>query len=233
MNKIYDYSLDKLLTTTQAAELLQAHIVTARAGNQSRKFKSLSHIKSPGVLAVKAIDGEGTVNGRKRIGETLLELGYLTETQLDRALEYQRDKGGRLGLIVVTLGFVTESELYEGLAKHFWLPFASDTLYIRESIDRHLAAMITYKEIVDYQAVPFSLRDGILYVLTADPENQDALDFLKRRFVVNRIGQIVITGLDLTKISEGLYQDNISDMLIHGFFYRKPEKSTQKVLCEP
>lgn len=234
-SKIYDYSMEKLLTARQAAELLQTHITTVRRWSQSGRPESLEQTMSPDVLAVRAIDVSEVVRGskRKRIGETLLELGYITETQLNRALEYQRDKGGRLGWIIVTLGYVTGLELYEGLAKHFGLPFTTDTLYIRKSIDRKLAAMITHKEMVQYQVVPFSLRDGILYVLTANPDSQHELEFLKDRFGVNQVSQIVVTDLDLTKISEELYRDRISDISIHGLFYRNPGESAHKVLSKP
>lgn len=182
---------------------------------------------------VTAIDELKVTIGSRRIGELFLELGYITETQLARALEYQKHNGGRLGWILATLGYITRLEFYEGLAKHFGLPFETDTPHMIKNIDRTLATMLTHEEIVKYQAIPFRLSDNTLYVLTADPDSQRALGLLCRRFGVNRISQIVITDLDLMKVSEELYRDSILDMSINGLLYRNPEESAHKVISRP
>jgi cellulose synthase/poly-beta-1,6-N-acetylglucosamine synthase-like glycosyltransferase len=185
------------------------------------------------LLEPKAVDELEVAVGSKRIGEVFLELGYITETQLDRALEYQRHKGGRLGWILATLGYMNRLELYEGLARHFGLQFETDTSYIRDKIDRTLSTMLTHEEIMEYQAVPFQLEDNTLFVLTADPNDQHAVDFFCRRFGVDHVSQIVITDLDLTKVSEELYRDSILDDSVHGLFYRNPTESAHKVISRP
>ena len=185
------------------------------------------------LLAVKAVDKLEAAIGSKRLGEVFLELGYLTETKLNRALEYQEHKGGRVGWILATLGYITRLELYEGLAKHLRLPFVTDTSYIRKKIDRRLATMLTHEEMVKYQVVPFLLNDNTLSVLTTDPNGQHTIGLLRHRFGVNKINQIVITDLDLMKVSEELYRDSILDMSINGLLYRNPEESAYKVISRP
>jgi cellulose synthase/poly-beta-1,6-N-acetylglucosamine synthase-like glycosyltransferase len=182
------------------------------------------------ISVVKAVDRLETKIGPSKLGEVFLELGYLTRTQLDRALEYQEHKGGKLGWILVTLGYITRLELYQGLAKHFDMSFEKDTSYIMRSIDRKLAAMLTHEEMVKYQVVPYYLGDDVLYVLTADPNNQPAMDLLSQRFGAKQIDQIVITDLDLMKVSEGLYRESILDMSINGLFYRNPDESAYRVV---
>jgi len=56
---------------------------------------------------------------RKRIGEILKEIGYLTEAQLREALAVQAREGGRrmLGQILVSRGYVTPARLRVALAK--------------------------------------------------------------------------------------------------------------------
>jgi cellulose synthase/poly-beta-1,6-N-acetylglucosamine synthase-like glycosyltransferase len=184
-------------------------------------------------LNVKAIDELEVAIGSKRVGEVFLELGYITETQLNRTLEYQEHRGGRLGWILATLGYITRLELYEGLAIHFGLPFETDTSYIRDNIDRAVATMLTHQEIMEYQAVPFKLEGNTLFVLTADPNSQHAMNFLYRRFGTDQISQIVITDLDLMNVSEELYRDSILDASIHGLLYRNPAESAHKVITGP
>ncbi len=181
--------------------------------------------------SVKTVDQLETAIGSGLLGELFLDLGYLTQTQLDRALEYQQYKGGRLGWILATLGYITRLELYEVLAKHFSLPFEKDIVYIKQNIDKKLAMMLTHEEIVKHQVIPFILgADDTLYVLTADPNSETAIDFLSQRFGTSKIEQIVITDLDLMKVSEELYRESILDMSLHGLLYRNPEESAYKVI---
>lgn len=48
---------------------------------------------------------------RKRLGDYLVELGFITDEQLDAALKEQKEKGGKLGNILIQLGFLSEDVL--------------------------------------------------------------------------------------------------------------------------
>jgi len=54
---------------------------------------------------------------RKRLGELLLEARIINRMQLEQALAYQRQTGHRLGSSLVALGFLTEAQLVETLAR--------------------------------------------------------------------------------------------------------------------
>ena len=168
-----------------------------------------------------------------RIGKILIERGHITEAQLNQALEYQREKGGRLGWILASLGYINRLELYAGLAEHFGLPFGEDVSYIKRNVDKKLLTAITHEEIMSYQAMPFRRNNDILSILTAEPNDPESLEFFKSRFGVKAISEMVITDLDLTKVSEELYRDSILDKSIHGLFYRNPDESAYKVLSKP
>ncbi|MFA5308908.1 MAG: glycosyltransferase [Dehalococcoidales bacterium] len=185
------------------------------------------------LLPLKAVDKLEVAIGSKRLGKVFLELGYLTETKLNRALEYQVQKGGRLGWILAALGYITRLELYEGLAKHFDMEFETDTSYIMKNIDRKLATMLTHEQMMKYQVVPFYVEEDTLFVLTADPDGQPALELLARRFGAKWINEIVITDLDLMKVSEELYRDSLLNMSINGLLYRNPEESAYRVITRP
>jgi hypothetical protein len=187
-------------------------------------------VLSPAITAVDKLELE---LGAKGIGQVFLELGYVTETQLDRALEYQEQKGGKLGWILATLGYITRLELFEGLARHCKLSFETDIVYIKYNTDKVLMAMLSHDEITQYQAMPFQLKDKTLIVLTADPNNQNTISFFCYRFGVDDIRQIVVTDLDLMRISEELNRDYLLDQSIHGLTYDNPAKSASKVITKP
>lgn len=64
---------------------------------------------------------EAIAEGRIRLGDLLISLGLLTQDQLSRALEVQRQssKKERLGIILQRLGFVTPKDLYQALSRQF------------------------------------------------------------------------------------------------------------------
>ena len=54
----------------------------------------------------------------KRLGERLVEMGCITTEQLDKALDLQRTKGGRVGELLAELGFIsTTTARFFSLAK--------------------------------------------------------------------------------------------------------------------
>jgi type IV pilus assembly protein PilB len=53
------------------------------------------------------------------IGEVLKEYNYINDDQLNQALEAQkRDRKKRLGQILIELGFVTETQVIEALGQN-------------------------------------------------------------------------------------------------------------------
>ena len=57
-----------------------------------------------------------------RIGELLLREERITQAQLTEALERQKAQGGRLGLSLVRLGYVTDEEIATILSQQYGVP---------------------------------------------------------------------------------------------------------------
>jgi transcription initiation factor IIE alpha subunit len=53
---------------------------------------------------------------RPLLGEILLEKGEITQEQLDKALEVQKNEGGLIGIILVNQAAITEQVLVKYLA---------------------------------------------------------------------------------------------------------------------
>ena len=52
-----------------------------------------------------------------RLGEILIERHLLTQEDLDRALELQRERGDKIGKILVDLGFVAMRDVLAALGR--------------------------------------------------------------------------------------------------------------------
>src|SRR5208282_4140349 len=63
---------------------------------------------------------------RIRIGEILIKQGLLTDSQLQEAINIQKQqKGSRIGEILIQVGMIKEEDFAVVLGTHLSLPFAS------------------------------------------------------------------------------------------------------------
>ncbi len=60
-----------------------------------------------------------------RLGDQLIASNLITEAQLTKALEMQRDSGGLLGEVLVSTGALTEQALAHALASYFGFDVAN------------------------------------------------------------------------------------------------------------
>jgi general secretion pathway protein E len=62
---------------------------------------------------------------RKRLGEILMERKLITQEDLDRALELQKDRGDKLGKALVDLGFIAMRDVLAALSDQLGVPLVS------------------------------------------------------------------------------------------------------------
>ena len=64
--------------------------------------------------------GVESIPGRKhRLGELMIEYGYINEEQLETSLKRQMHDGGQLGSILIDMGYIGVDDLLKFLGKHF------------------------------------------------------------------------------------------------------------------
>ena len=79
------------------------------------------------------------INTFERIGDLLLREGLITQDQLSKALQEQKQNGTRVGYNLVKLGFIPEIELTKMLAKQHKMPAVDLS---RFELDTKIAKMI-------------------------------------------------------------------------------------------
>ena len=60
---------------------------------------------------------------KKQLGELLIERGVITKEHLEKALHTQKEKGGLIGEVLVSLGFTNEEEIAQALTVQYGFPF--------------------------------------------------------------------------------------------------------------
>jgi len=112
---------------------------------------------------------------QKRIGHILIEMGKVTQAQLDEALALKRDRGGAIGAVLVDLGYCEPTDITAALAVQAGMRRVDlDTLDIPPEVIEKMDAMVARS----YSVVPVEFADGKLTVAVSDPNNFRALDEL-------------------------------------------------------
>ncbi len=108
-----------------------------------------------------------------RLGDLLLKAQLITQDQLTKALEEQRSLGGRLGEVLMRLGFVSEEDIIECLSHQFGVP----SINLRHfEIDEAVAKLVPVDLARKYNVVPVNKTGATLTVAMADPTNIFAMD---------------------------------------------------------
>lgn len=114
---------------------------------------------------------------RRRLGDTLLDQGLLTEEELATALEEQLRTGERLGRTLVRLALLSESEVADALSKHLGIKRVDfSELYLSaEVVDLVPATFIMTRHVL-----PLEVQNGSLLVAMVDPLDITVIDDLQR-----------------------------------------------------
>ena len=115
-------------------------------------------------------------SNRIRIGDLLVQKGYITDDQLSQALEEQREKKQRLGEVLISLGFVTE----EQFAAVYCDQSGIEPIDLKEvKLNEELLQMVGEDVMRKQELIPFAYDEdnfNCIKVAMADPMNLGAMD---------------------------------------------------------
>lgn len=118
-----------------------------------------------------------------RLGDLLIKAGVVNDVQLNRALNEQRQWGGRLGVILVRMGVLTEDLLVKALSRQLNIPRAqigpTDQIVVPHQIFERIDRSICEKGLL--LPVNYIQERRTLQVAVADPLNLLVIDDLSRR----------------------------------------------------
>ncbi len=138
----------------------------------------------------------------RRIGQVLIDLGFLTEDQLELLLaEQQRNPDALLGKLGLEMGLISEEQLAQALAEQLKLQVVS----IGEvKLPPQLIEMVTEPMAQLYQVIPVHFKDNILTVATSQPQNVSIQDEM-RRFLGYDVRMVVATESEINKCLSRYY----------------------------
>ena len=111
-----------------------------------------------------------------RLGEILVKENLISQDQLQKALEFQRSNGGKLGSCLTKLGFITDDDITGVLSRQYGVPSINLKYY---EIDPNVIRLIPQDTALRYQVVPLSRVGSVLTIAMTDPTNVFAMDDVK------------------------------------------------------
>lgn len=146
---------------------------------------------------------------RKAIGQILKEKGFITQKQLDKALEQQKMLSARLGDVIIKMGFAHPEHITNCLAEQFDYKVV-DPLAITIPDD---VINIIKKDIAkQYNIIPIARQNGLLIVATSDPLDINIQENL--RFILDYDIECVLATSDNIENAIKKYYEKKTDSLL-------------------
>jgi len=100
----------------------------------------------------------------RKLGEILMEKGYITEKELMEAMEAQKELKKPLGELLIEMGYITSKELVEALSEQYGIPVLED---LPKNIPLNILGSLPKSIIEELRVIPIDKKDdGTLVVVT-------------------------------------------------------------------
>jgi len=109
----------------------------------------------------------------KHLGELLVERDIINDVQLKKAMECQKEKGGLLGAILVSLGYTTEEQIAQALTTQYGFPYLPLENY---EIEADVIKLVPLNVAKQYCVVAIDKIGDSLTIAMADPLNTHAIE---------------------------------------------------------
>jgi len=138
----------------------------------------------------------------RRLGQILVDLGFISDDQLETLLEEHRSAPGILiGKFAESQGLINEEQLSQAVAEQWGMQVVSLADIV---IPPNVLGLVTETMAQMYRILPIAFRDGALTIAMCDPQNLAIQDEL-RTFLGYEIRAVVATERDVLKALERYY----------------------------
>ncbi len=110
--------------------------------------------------------------GQLPLGQLLIEKGLIGQEDLERALELQRERGDKVGKILVDMGYLAQRDLITVLSEQLGLPLARIAAPPSGPETEGMSPRFLRQSLV----FPLSIEDGTLALAMADPLDFETLN---------------------------------------------------------
>ncbi|MGM0558349.1 MAG: type II secretion system ATPase GspE [Myxococcota bacterium] len=134
---------------------------------------------------------------RQKLGEILVRQGKVTEPQVQRALQQQREKGGLIGEVLVEIEACSQVDVMRAVAEQLDYPFQEKL--DSEEVDLQLIEKLQLGYARENRVLPYGKKGNLVLVATDNPLNVEALDEI--RFMTGaEVLPVIFPGMELMEL---------------------------------
>lgn len=141
---------------------------------------------------------------KKKLGQMLVEAGYITDETLESSFPKQRQSGLKLGQYLVREGLVKESQIVELVSQQLRIKTYDSHVY---PLDVSLNEMIPQDIAKKYRAVPIQKKGNLLTIAMDDPMDISAIDAIEI-YSNLEVEVLICSEKELNHLTAILYSDH-------------------------
>ncbi len=157
--------------------------------------------------------GKSSSGGRRRIGQVLVDLGFIDEDQLWEVLEEAKNTAQPVGQVAVSRGLINEDQLLQALGEQHGLKIVN----LQEVKPQPEALQLVPETMANvYKVVPLSFKDKVLTIAIGDPNNLAAVDDLRNLLNVSEVQAYLTMPQAITEALGKIYggkEESIIDII--------------------
>src|SRR5262245_43651092 len=153
-------------------------------------------------------------DGTRKLGQVLIDLGFLDEAQVEQLYEDVRATDSTLERVVIDSGLLTEDQLLQAVAEQHGLRVINldEVKPQPEAVKMVQETMATL-----YKMLPLSYENDILNVVMADPNNLQALDDIRNFLGIMKVeaclAPVKMIEAAILQAYQGKQEESISDLI--------------------
>jgi type IV pilus assembly protein PilB len=152
-------------------------------------------------------------DGSRKIGQVLIDLGFIDEDQLWEILDEAKNTGNLTGQVAISRGLITEEQLQQALCELHGLKMVNleETKPQQEAL-----AMVPETMATVYKVLPLSIADNVLTVAIGDPSSSTTLEDLRNVLGVKEVQAVIATPRAIEEATAKAYagkEESILDII--------------------
>ena len=146
---------------------------------------------------------------KMKLGEILLNANLVTESQLKKAVEIQKETKESLGMILIKQGYISEASIKDALELQYGLRYVN----LRKiKVAPEVLKMVPENLIRQHQIIPIQFANNRLTLAMVDPTNLIAIDDVRFLLKGVAVQPVIITEDEYYQFLESQFKVEVADL---------------------
>ena len=153
-------------------------------------------------------------SGTRKLGQVLVDLGFIDEAQMEQFFEEARSKEQTLERVALDSGLVNEDQMLQANAETMGMRLVN----LDEVKPQQVAVTMVQQQMAElYKMLPLSYENDILTVVMSDPNNLQALDDIRNFLGIQQVQAVLASPKKLEEALAKAYsttkEESIADLI--------------------